>query len=330
MNRNSPVFIIASERSGTNLLRTLLSNHSKLEGPLATHLLHVFYKVAPYYGDISKKENCEVVFNHFKKSVNHPFTNWAIAIDFDDFYQKYAPTSLIEVFHSIHKEKVGGQVNYVCKDKNLYDNFAELSEELPRAKFIYLCRDPRDYVVSNLKTPRSLWTTRDNAMAWCNEQNKCLDIYTHNTDKVIKVKYEDLVTNAELEMKKVLHFLQLEIEEKCFQVDAKKSKNITWNKHWENLDKPIMKGNFNKYEKSLSQNQIMQIETICKDNMLQLGYSLHTKANWTGILPDITNRLENALRKMSRMRYIRRDQKLPNDKTVLNRSLLEEIRTKNE
>ena len=43
---NDPIFIMSSERSGSNLLRILLSNHSRLAAPVAAQLLPIFMPFA--------------------------------------------------------------------------------------------------------------------------------------------------------------------------------------------------------------------------------------------------------------------------------------------
>ena len=57
-SRISPIYIVASERSGTNLLRKLITNHQNVYygGSPAHFLKHLFYK-EPYYGALSVDEN---------------------------------------------------------------------------------------------------------------------------------------------------------------------------------------------------------------------------------------------------------------------------------
>ena len=43
------IILLVSERSGSNLLRTLIGNHSDISAPIAPHLLHVFYNIKQLY-----------------------------------------------------------------------------------------------------------------------------------------------------------------------------------------------------------------------------------------------------------------------------------------
>lgn len=48
-----PVFVMSAERSGSNLLRTLLSNHSGIADPPAIQILPGFLESVGLYGDLT-------------------------------------------------------------------------------------------------------------------------------------------------------------------------------------------------------------------------------------------------------------------------------------
>jgi hypothetical protein len=49
------VIFLASERSGTNLLRTLLGNHPDIDAPVAPHFLDAFNESVGLYGDLKRR-----------------------------------------------------------------------------------------------------------------------------------------------------------------------------------------------------------------------------------------------------------------------------------
>src|SRR5699024_9018031 len=54
----APIFLLASERSGTNLLRRRLTEaQSNVYGAAPLHLLKHLYFAEPYYGDLSDDAN---------------------------------------------------------------------------------------------------------------------------------------------------------------------------------------------------------------------------------------------------------------------------------
>jgi len=49
-----PIFIIGTERSGTNLLRPILNSHFHIAIPHPPHIMKNFYKLEPLYTDLNK------------------------------------------------------------------------------------------------------------------------------------------------------------------------------------------------------------------------------------------------------------------------------------
>ena len=78
------IVLLASERSGSNLLRTLLGNHSDISAPIAPHLIKIFYPIKHYYLDLSSKVNNKNLFCDMLQIVNHPFSNWKLKLDYNE------------------------------------------------------------------------------------------------------------------------------------------------------------------------------------------------------------------------------------------------------
>ena len=60
MNR---VFIMSSERSGSNLLRSILDSHQDIAAPPALQLFRQFNRILPFYGSLEIDENFELLKN---------------------------------------------------------------------------------------------------------------------------------------------------------------------------------------------------------------------------------------------------------------------------
>jgi len=254
-----PVFIMSSERSGSNLLRTLLDNHSKLYGPRAPQLMKTFEGILPYYAALDDPLPMAKLFGDMKEVLNHKFHDWKVAGDCEEI----APAA---------------------------ESFFDLWP-MPSAKFIYLYRDPRDVAASWMKVPLGFKNVNEAAVHWSKEQTKCLKVIKSFGLPAQMISYEALIENTPKEMTRLLEGLNLEIEEECFQTKSEKNKDLKWNKYWENLDKPVMNSNSGKYKISLSGEEIKIIETRCKDTMKILGYETHTDANWSAPAPSVIDKL---------------------------------------
>lgn len=274
------IFLLGSERSGSNLLRTLLGNHSKISAPIAPNFCNVFINNLNLYkagGDFKKA----MLLKDMELYVNHPFNRWNIKIDPKRAIEKYNPSTLFHFIDLFFTEKAiqDGKHAYFSKDNHNHKYALGILKNIPEAKFIYLYRDPRDHVASWLRSPFHLHSAYKAIAKWVNEQKECLHLYNFYGVDMCFLKYEDLVDNVEAEMIKVLNFIELPLETACF-VTNKSNQEVEINPLWKNINKPIIKNNYGKYKDVLSGEDIKMIETIGKKEMEILGYDLHSKADW--------------------------------------------------
>jgi hypothetical protein len=279
---NSPIFIMSSERSGSNLLRILLGNHSNICGPPAPQLLQTFYSQIPYYSPLSHRENLKNLFEDFRAIVNHPYHSWNILFDFDYIFDKYRPKSFLDLFHVFYNEYSikENKRRYVCKENNIFDYACQLVNYYENPRFIYLCRDPRDYVASWIKLPVEPNTVFAAAQRWVEEQRKCHILLSSFGLEAFKIRYEDLITDTKQTMTMLFSFLGESVEEGCFEIKENNNSAITWNSFWKNLNKPIDSRNFKKYLTAFNHDAIRMIESLAKEYMIRLNYDFDTDLNW--------------------------------------------------
>ena len=83
------IILLASERSGSNLLRTLLGNHSSISSPIAPHLINAFYPIKHYYLNLTYKSNNEILFQDMLQVVNHHYSNFKLKLEYNHKYENY-------------------------------------------------------------------------------------------------------------------------------------------------------------------------------------------------------------------------------------------------
>ncbi|MEX0996565.1 MAG: sulfotransferase [Flavobacteriaceae bacterium] len=275
------IIILASERSGTNLLRVLLGNHKDISAPVQGHFFNCVHVIKEYYGDLNKAENAKILLNHFIKIANHPFSDWKLELDVAKVIEKYKVNSIATAFDAIHREYTirEGKRNYAVKDNDMY-NHIEHTEELKKDGDVYyinLYRDPRDHTVSWLKKPLFLHTPFDVAVKWNKEQSKIKEV--KKRINMFDMRYEDLIADTPKVMTELFNYMDMPVDEKAFATDPKNVESKR-NPFWENLSKPIIKDNKKNYKGLLKGKDLKIVETICKQNMLDLGYIPDTSANW--------------------------------------------------
>jgi len=282
MQKNSPIIIMGSERSGTNLLRHLLSNHSRLAGPVSPHFLEVFSPISHFYDDLHKIENLEKLFTDMLKLANHPYHDWQLNIKFMEFYQKFVPKSMIEMYNSMYLAKAEhqGKKRYVSKDIHAWLYAHQIKSVYPKTRFIYVVRDPRDHVRSWMKRPIYLLTPMEAVKKWKRDQNEILRLNFSGGINWHMVKYEDLITNPEDVMSRLLLFLNETVEDGCFNTNPENATESRWNDYWKNLGQQIIRENKEKFKDGLDMEDIELIETLCFAEMKRFNYKPVSSYSW--------------------------------------------------
>ena len=94
--------------------------------------------------------------------------------------------------------------------------------------------------------------------------------------RFVKVKYRDLITDPEATLKRICSFLNLSFNQDMLNYfHAEESiKTARSGIMWQNLSQPIMAGNYDKYLKELSQEEIKIFEMVAGEILEELGYAI--------------------------------------------------------
>lgn len=271
-----PVFIIASERSGTNLLRRRLTEaQSFYLGPSPAHFLKHLYYQQPYYGDLDEDSNFLVFVGQALDLCFVHFSPWDVSWTPEEILTDYADRDrdAIGLMHFLMNKYalVKGYQGYICKDNFLYEFALEIERQIPGAKFIYLYRDPRDFVLSQIKRPGAIKSVVRFARLWAYEQTKAIQACSklRLLNKCQWLSYERLITDENRVIKELLAFIEVQPAE-----DSSYQEKTEIQVHdWKNLNKPTDASNSGKFREELTHRQIAAIETQTSLQMRFLGYS---------------------------------------------------------
>lgn len=273
---DSPVILLCSERSGSNLIARIFDAHPDFCAPGASHLFKVMSECASRYKPNSKSLK-DAIFNLFNVKVSR----WVI----DDWPKEKLikvieqQSTAAEAVSSIYAAEVAAsQKRHVFIKENscfAYLNF--ILSHTSNPKFLFFVRDPRDVAVSWTNGPVMRGGTIRATNRWLYDQKGYLETFSNLDPNFSKsfLRYEDLLSNPEDELKRVCKDLNIPFSDKMLsfsknsihaQTDAKRSSM------WSNLNKPLISDNSNKFLKELNEDQITYIETLCADFMEPLGY----------------------------------------------------------
>lgn len=277
-----PVFIVSSERSGSNLLRKRISEHQSVYfGPQPVHFFKHLYHITYQYNNLRDAENLRALIARAIKMCKGQFGSpspWTLDIDEEEvlthLYNHY-PQREYAVFHvadalmRIYANSQGYK-SYVCKDNHIFKYLFQIIHHIPEAKFIYLYRDPRDYLSSQLKRPTQVKSSYYLSRMWRHEQLEAFQLFYYpSLFDFIAISYEDLIQDEAYQLQRVCNFLEVEKLLKPKQMIENTDLH-----EWRNLNKMTISSNSGKYKKYLSVGQVKMVERVCKKEMNHLGYSL--------------------------------------------------------
>lgn len=293
-NQKQLNFIIGIGRSGTTILNKILNSHPAIHSlPEANFLVFFLHD----YKDIKKfnQKHIELIFEQIQLfSLSHPWVGWEFNLQ----------TTKAKLLNLVNK----GELSYeeLCKivysdfkvfgmdkssssilvDKNpSYTLFVKhLANHFPKAKFIFLLRDYRANILSRkqsvyLKSPEVAF----NSYRWKLFNESSANFSKKHPDKVLLLKYEDLVLDSEKEIVRICEFLgvkkedfntQVELDHKVdfshFNVDEKYKERFQ--KKYSDLNRPLNSSRLNSWETQLSKSEIELCEAMCSDFAAQFGY----------------------------------------------------------
>ncbi len=285
-------FIIGPGRSGTTLLALTLNQHPNcISTPELKHLIY-FYK---------KYKNITTISNELLSDLQSYFevvgvTKKNILFNIEDNFflkdltigQALTYSQLIKLIYLGFFKSVKDINQVTCiVDKNPFYTFHtdKILDIFPKAKFITVIRDYRAFVLSNRQSQKPFISVKSvsyYAYAWKFHANKLIEIKEKYPEKILVIKYEDLVTSKETEIAKIFKHIQLSYTNAVFdfhktlnekldkiadnKVNARSIKKLT------DLSKPINPSRVNAWMQNLTVFQQKNIEFICGSSGEALGY----------------------------------------------------------
>lgn len=286
---NRPIFILGNPRSGTSLLRLMLTCHPQIVIPPESHF---FLWLESKYESINPATDSldrfyEDLFNSRK------FETWNLSKDsILDTIHKASPgnyAELITCIYLTYAKTVGkADVTYWGDKNKLWkEKLSRILYYFPDAYFIHLVRDGRDVACSFIDLARRKNTSNyaprlpdqieDIAFRWKTNVN----FISSFLDEVkeghqMTVRYEDMLADTASTLRNIVTFLTLEYSDKMlqylnpeFELIKEPKEFMEWKQKLNSL--PDIQ-NIGKYKKELDGNDVRRFEKLAKEELYKFGY----------------------------------------------------------
>lgn len=282
--QHPPVFLICSERSGSNLISRIVGAHSAFYAPPPFHfgqnvLLNLHQTLAGGTQSVAWQRMCNRIPKRLEKLLGtkkeaQAAAAWLSAQD------KIDPHRLTRFLYIDATPAAAGKRVFI-KENNLHKLLFFILECFPDAKFIFQVRDPRDYFASAAAlregTKNKFGTTKNALRIWKEDQLGGLHaLGVLGPERVFLHRYEDLLIDAEAVLRRLCLFLDQSFEPEMLDFHSTEEATTLAgsNRQRQNVAKPLMTTNFAKFRHALPAQQIRLVEKRLGRLMHQFGYPL--------------------------------------------------------
>lgn len=276
-----PVFILGTERSGSNLVRLLLDAHPDVVVPHPPHIVRYFTPLEAGYGDLHQDDAWRALVADVLTLIETHIHPWPWVPSVDEVVARSVGRSVFAAYVAVHealRDHVG-KARWGCKSTFMIEHGDRILERFPDARLLWLYRDPRDVAASSKRSVFSTFHPYFTAQLWDRQQR--LGLALERRAEVLHVRYESLVTGGEAEVRRIFDHVGVpwvpEVMQFYQRDEAKRTASLS--ESWQNTADPIKATSVDRWRAELTPEEVEALETVVGATMTTLGYPLATAAN---------------------------------------------------
>lgn len=272
------IFMIGTQRSGSNLLRLMLNELPRIAAPHPPHILQRLMPLVANYGDLEKRENFAQLVDDVCRLVELNPVPWeGVTLNRLDIQLRSRRRTLMAVYEAVYDvmAQAWEARSWCCKSLANIQYLPQIEEHFRSPRYIYLYRDGRDVACSFRKAVVGEKHFYHIAREWAAAQRLALEMRERiGPSRFISISYESLTSEPELTMRLLCKFLGVRFSPSMLEFyksdEAKRAAESS--DLWGNVAKPIMADNTRKFLRDASQDDIRIFETVAGDVLSALNY----------------------------------------------------------
>ncbi len=271
-------FLMCSERSGSNLTTRLLDAHPELCAPSPVHLCRVLAPNLFRYGDLGRDGAWAALTGDAAGLLAAMTGVWRRRLSAAEIRGAAPERSLAAIVRAVYLAEAAshGKRRMFVKENHVHEYFDFLESAFPRAKYVYVVRDPRDMALSWQRAAALRGGVVRAAGAWRDDQRGFLRMarLLGEGERVLTLRFETLITEPETSLGRICEHLGMSYVPAMlsFHDNPLTRRNAERISGWANVGRPLMRDNFGKFRRGLSAIEISYVEALCAEEMAIFGY----------------------------------------------------------
>ena len=268
-----PFFIFGSPRSGTSLLSRMIDSHEQLVVPNESLIFKMFSSSLGSYGDLNNIANQQELLKDILAT--RVIQYWSPCPQYDEVAPLISQPGFAGVIEALICSRAPEKKLLAWGEKSPGHVFywKEIKETYPNAKVVHIVRDGRDVASSIINARMGPKTYFAAAKMWCDYLDGIEKIKQDcPTDDFVEIRYEDLLSDPEENLQKICTTLGVEYSEKMLKFFEKNASYQTDATNLENLNKPLIASNKEKWRKNLSDRNLQEFETVAGQHLSAYGF----------------------------------------------------------
>lgn len=272
------IFLVCTERSGSNFITSLMNGHSAICGPPPTHLFRLFATNMDRYGNLDDDAAWSDLVGDLSNAFHSTLGVWNTSISAKEILLNVKNRSLTSILKYIYgKEAVTDDAQFIFVKENQTAKFSPfLLANFPECKFLAAVRDPRDVALSWVNAAAMPGGIQRAVDTWIRDQTAALSLYSQLKDskRCRLIHYEALLADVRGTLEPILEWMGLGFDESILRhhENPRTKRNAQRIAGWKHIASGVLEKNSSKFRSGLSSEEIRYIELRCAPLMAIFGY----------------------------------------------------------